>query len=87
MVSDAGKMDRPAAEFDEEQHIHPPQEDRVDGEKVARDDPAACWRRNTRQVVAIRRGAGSMPRACSTRLIELAEIWQPRRSSSPRIRW
>jgi hypothetical protein len=39
MVSDAGKMDPPAAKLDEEQHIHPPQEDRVDGEKVARHDP------------------------------------------------
>jgi hypothetical protein len=39
MVSDAGKMDPPAAKLDEEQHLHPPQEDRVDGEKVARDDP------------------------------------------------
>jgi hypothetical protein len=49
--------------------------------------PVACRRRNDRQVVGARRGAGSMPWARSTLRIELAEIWQPRRSSSPRIRW
>jgi hypothetical protein len=49
--------------------------------------PAACRRRNDRQVVEARRGAGSTPWARSTRRMELAEIWQPRRSSSPQIRW
>jgi hypothetical protein len=36
MVSDAAKMDPPAAKLDEEQHIHSPQEDRVDGEESGR---------------------------------------------------
>ena len=49
--------------------------------------PVACRRRNDRKLVGARRGAGSMPWARSTLRIELAEIWQPRRSSSPRIRW
>jgi hypothetical protein len=49
--------------------------------------PAACWRRNARQVVGARRGAGSRPWARSTRRIELADTRQPRRSSSPWIRW
>jgi hypothetical protein len=43
----------------------------------------ACRRRNDRQVVWARRGAGSMPWAPSTLRIELAEIGQPRPSSSP----
>jgi hypothetical protein len=43
----------------------------------------ACRRRNDRQVVGARRGAGSMPWAPSTLRIELAEIGQPWPSSSP----
>jgi hypothetical protein len=49
--------------------------------------PAAWRRRNDRQVVATRRGAGSIPWVRSTRPIELADTWQPKRSNSPRIRW
>src|SRR4029453_19296537 len=33
MVSDTSKVHPPAAELDEQQHVHPPQEDRVDGEE------------------------------------------------------
>jgi hypothetical protein len=32
-------MDPAGVQFDEEQHVQPPQPDRVDGEAVARDDP------------------------------------------------
>jgi len=39
MVGDAGKVHAPAAEFDDEQHIHAPQEDRADREQVAGHDP------------------------------------------------
>jgi hypothetical protein len=49
--------------------------------------PAAWRRRNARQVVLARRGAGSIPWARSTRPIELADTWQPRRTNSPWIRW
>ena len=38
MVGDAGQVHPPAAELDDEQHIHPPQEHRVDGEEVAGHD-------------------------------------------------
>jgi hypothetical protein len=49
--------------------------------------PVVCWRRNDRQLVAARRGAGSRPWARSTRRIELADTRTPSRSSSPWIRW
>jgi len=49
--------------------------------------PAACWRRNDRQLVEARRGAGSMPWARRILRIELADTRQPRRNSSPWIRW
>jgi hypothetical protein len=49
--------------------------------------PAACRRRNDRHVVEAGRGAGWRPFARRTLAMELAEIWQPRRSSSPRMRW
>jgi hypothetical protein len=83
---DTGKVHLPAAQFDDEQHIQSAQEHGVDREEVARQDasrlsaqerppggrsPPRCW----------------IPLARSTRLIELAETWQPRRSSSPPIRW
>jgi hypothetical protein len=41
MVGDAGEVDPPAAEFDEERHMQPAQPDSIDGEEVARDDPAS----------------------------------------------
>jgi hypothetical protein len=34
-----GQMDSAGVQFDEEQHVQPPQPDRVDGEEVAGDDP------------------------------------------------
>ena len=41
MGGDAGQMDPPGLQFDEEQHIQPSQPDRVDGEEVARHDPGS----------------------------------------------
>jgi hypothetical protein len=32
-------VDPAGVQFDEEQHVQPPQQDRVDGEEVARNDP------------------------------------------------
>jgi hypothetical protein len=49
--------------------------------------PAACWRRNDRQLVAARRGAGSRPWAHRILRIELADTRQLRRNSSPWMRW
>jgi hypothetical protein len=49
------QMDMSGVEFDEEQHVQPSQPDAIDGEETQATIPAACWRRNTRQVLAIRR--------------------------------
>jgi hypothetical protein len=49
--------------------------------------PAAWWRRNARQVVAVRRGAGSSPWRRSVARIAVAEKRTPSRWSSPLIRW
>jgi hypothetical protein len=87
MVGDATRMHPPAAKFDEEQHMQPAQPDSINREEVARDDPGACWRRNDRQLVEMRRGAGSRPWARSTRRIELADTRTPRRRISPWMRW
>ena len=57
----AGQVDPAGGQFDEEQHIQPPQPDGVDREEVAGTMPAACWHRNARQVVVVGRGAGSSP--------------------------
>jgi len=52
MGGDAGQLQPSAGELDEAQDVHPPQEDRVDGEAVAGHDPGgllgqerppACW--------------------------------------------
>jgi hypothetical protein len=39
MIGDPGQVHPPACKLDEEQDLHSPQQDRVDGEEVARDDP------------------------------------------------
>jgi hypothetical protein len=57
--------------------------DRVDGEEVTRDDPGGLLTQKRRQVVATRRGAGSSRWRRSVVRIVVAEIWMPRRSSSP----
>ena len=49
--------------------------------------PLACWRRNARQVVVARRGAGSSPWRRSVVRIAVAETRMPSRSSSPLILW
>jgi hypothetical protein len=49
--------------------------------------PVACWRRNARQVVADRRGAGSSPWRRRMVPMVVAETWTPRRWSSPLMRW
>src|SRR6266545_4560131 len=49
--------------------------------------PVACWRRNARQVIAVRRGAGSNPCRRSVVRIAVAETCMPSRRSSPLMRW
>jgi hypothetical protein len=84
---DAGEMHTPVVKLDEEQNVQPLQEDGVHGEEIAGED--AGRRRNDRHVVdvAARRGAGWRPLARRTLAMVLAETRQPRRSSSPRMRW
>ena len=40
VARDAGKMDAPRLELDEEQHVDAAQQDRVDAEEVAGEDPS-----------------------------------------------
>jgi hypothetical protein len=55
--------------------------------QVAATIPAACWRRNARQVVAARRGAGSSRWRRRVVRIAVADTCTPSRISSPLIRW
>jgi hypothetical protein len=84
---DAGKVHPSVAEFNDEQHIHAPEEDRATVKKSQARIPAACWRRNDRQLVEARRGAGSTPWARRILRVELTDTRKPRRNSSPWIRW
>jgi hypothetical protein len=77
---DAGQVHPSACQFNEEQDIYPPQEIVSTVKKSPAMIPAACWRRNDRQLVGALRGAGSRPSARSTRRT-------PSCSSSPWIRW
>jgi hypothetical protein len=87
MVSDAAKMDRRLANSMTNSACT---RRRKTGSTVKKSQamiPAACWRRNDRQLLEARRGAGSRPWAHSTLRIELADTRQPSRNSSPWIRW
>jgi len=61
MLGDAGKVDPPAFEFDEEQDIHSPQEDRVDGEEVTRQDAGGLLAQERPPARWSAPGAGSRP--------------------------
>ena len=85
--SHPAEMDPSAVELDEEQHIQPPQPDRIDGEEVAGHDPGGLLAQDALQVVAARRGAGSSPWRRSVVRIAVAETGTPSRCSSPLMRW
>src|SRR5436190_17006846 len=55
------QMDAATFELDEEAHVQASQPERLDREEVTFEDPAACWRSNSRQLRLARLGAGSMP--------------------------
>ena len=87
MGGDAGQMDPPGLQFDEEQHLQPSQPDRVDGEAVAGHDPGSLLAQERLpgrgrpswggvEAVAAQRGAD-----------HVAETRTPRWSSSPWMRW
>jgi hypothetical protein len=78
---DAGKVHPSVAEFDDNSTYMRWKKTVSTVKKSQARIPAACWRRNDRQLVAVRRGAGSRPWARSTRLIELADTRTPRRNS------
>jgi hypothetical protein len=81
--SDAGDMDASGGDLDEEQHIQPPQPDRVDDEEVAGDDPGGLLAKERSpscrsppwrwiQSVAAQRGADRGRRDLHAKLLELA---------------
>jgi hypothetical protein len=57
----AGQVHASGVQLDEAQHIQPSQPDGVDGEEVSGEDPGGLLAENARQVVVVRRGAGSRP--------------------------
>jgi hypothetical protein len=78
----AGEVQAVAVELDEEEHVQPPEPERVDREVVAGDLACACARKNSRQEspaarlpVPVRPGAGSL----------VAETRRPRPLTSPTI--
>jgi hypothetical protein len=70
---DAGKVHPSVAEFDDEQHIYPLEEDRVDGEEVAGQDPGGLLAEERPPVRRGTRGAGSMPWARRILRVELTD--------------
>jgi hypothetical protein len=87
MVSDTSKVHPPAAELDEKQPNTRRRKIVSTVKKSHATIPAACWRKNDRQLDGARRGAGSRPWARSTRRIELGDTRTPSRNSSPCRRW
>jgi hypothetical protein len=55
----SGEVDASGVQFDEEQHVQPRSYTVSTVKKSQATISAACWRRNARQVVVVRRGAGS----------------------------
>ena len=83
----AGQVDPPGVQFDEEQHVQPPQPHRLDGEEVAGDDPGGLLAQERPPGASARRGAGSSPWRRSVVRIAVAETRTPSCSSSPLMRW
>jgi hypothetical protein len=86
---DTSEVDSSGVQLDEEQHLQPVQEHGVHGEEVAGEDagclpaqerPPGGGSRSRRRLETVRSGSGTLA-------MELAETWQPRCSSSPRMRW
>ena len=58
---DTAQVDPTGVDLDEEQHVEPPEQQRVDSEESQASMVAACALRNSAQVGPKRRGEGSMP--------------------------
>jgi hypothetical protein len=83
-----GQVQPAGAVLDEHQHVQPLAQHRLHDQEVTGDDGVAWAVRNCRQVGPARRGAGSMPAACSISRTVDAAIACPSRASSPWIlRW
>jgi hypothetical protein len=85
--ADTSEVDSSGLQLDEEQDRQPLQEHGVHSEEVTGHDAGCLAAQERRQVVEAGRGAGWRPFARRTLAMELAETWQPRRSSSPPMRW
>jgi hypothetical protein len=70
----------------EEQHVQALQPHGLDVKKSHARTLAACWRRNSRQLGPLRRGAGVSPAVSRSRRTVLGETRTPSFSSSPAIR-
>jgi hypothetical protein len=82
-----GQVDPPGVQFDEEQHIQPPQPDGVDGEEVAGDDFCGLLAQERPPCCARRPRGRVEPAAVEWARIAVAETRMPRRWSSPWMRW
>jgi hypothetical protein len=86
---DTSEVDSSGVQLDEAQHLQPLQEHGVHGEEVTGEDagclpaqerPPGGGSRSRRRLETVRSGSGTLA-------MELAETWQPKPSSSPRMRW
>lgn len=88
MRSHAQDTDVASADLGHEEHIHAAQGDcAVDVKKIASQNGLALARRNCRQVVRPRCGAGGIRRRFRIRCTVDAPTMDPRLSSSPWIRF
>ncbi len=83
----AGQVHTSRVQFDEEQDVEPPQEDRVRGEEVARHDPGGLLAQERPPGGGRPPWRGSSPWRRSAVRIAVAETCTPSRCSSPLIRW
>jgi len=76
-------MHPPGRYLQDEQHVQPPEEDRVHGEEVTRQQALGLRAQEVRQEVSRPRGAGRESRARRIRRTVAWLMWWPRRVSSP----
>jgi hypothetical protein len=79
-------LDTAAADREKDEHVQTAKPDRVDGQKVTREDRVAVLAQNVRQLVRSRCGAGGMPASASTLRTRVADTLMPSMRSSPPIR-
>jgi hypothetical protein len=82
----AQDVDAAGGKLDHEQHIQTPEQDRVDVEEVARQDPLGLDGQDLSPGQPARRGAGSMPARLRSSHTVLDASLKPSRASSPWLR-